>query len=222
MRWNELVKARIKELNTSQEAIAEKIGMTPGGLGHWLNSRRVPSIDQVSVVLKAVGVNQVTLNSDGTVEIPYYQKENVTEPISTKEHPAEYRANKLPVISLVQAGNWSEAIENEHNEYLETTEKVGPGSFWLQVSGDSMTSGYGLSFPDGMYICVDPNKEALNKSFVVAKLESVNEATFKQLVIDVQQRFLKPLNPIYSPIPVSEDCKIVGVVVDAKWKLKNE
>ncbi|TYN14394.1 LexA family transcriptional repressor, partial [Salmonella enterica subsp. enterica serovar Typhimurium] len=48
------------------------------------------------------------------------------------------------------------------------------------------------------------------------KLEDENEATFKKLVMDTGRRFLKPLNPQYPMIEISGNCKIIGVVVDAK------
>ena len=37
-----------------------------------------------------------------------------------------------------------------------------------------------------------------------------------KLVIDAGQRFLKPLNPQYPIIPINGNCRIIGVVVDAK------
>jgi SOS-response transcriptional repressor LexA len=45
-----------------------------------------------------------------------------------------------------------------------------------------------------MVILVDPQVEPINGKLVVAKLDGDNEATFKKLVIDAGQRFLKPLN----------------------------
>ncbi|EBM5549197.1 LexA family transcriptional repressor, partial [Salmonella enterica] len=47
-------------------------------------------------------------------------------------------------------------------------------------------------------------------------LEGENEATFKKLVMDAGRKFLKPLNPQYPMIEINGNCKIIGVVVDAK------
>nr|MBF4396130.1 LexA family transcriptional repressor [Vibrio anguillarum] len=58
-----------------------------------------------------------------------------------------------------------------------------------------------------------------NGNLVVAKLDNVNEATFKKLVVDSGQKYLKPLNPNYPLLPINGNCKIIGVVVDAKIKL---
>lgn len=125
-----------------------------------------------------------------------------------------------PVISWVSAGQWMEAIEPYHRRAVErwydTTVDCSEDSFWLDVRGDSMTSPVGLSIPEGAAILIDPQVEAINGKLVVAKLEGDNEATFKKLVVDAGRRFLKPLNPQYPMIEINGNCRIIGVVVDAK------
>lgn len=125
-----------------------------------------------------------------------------------------------PVLSWVSAGNWAEAIEPYHRKsidrWYETTVDCSDDSFWLDVKGDSMTAPAGLSVPEGMVILIDPEVEAINGKLVVAKIENENEATFKKLVIDAGNKYLKPLNPQYSMIPINGNCRIIGVVVDAK------
>lgn len=126
----------------------------------------------------------------------------------------------FPVISWVSAGQWMEAIEPYHRKgidrWYETTVQCSENSFWLDVKGDSMTSPVGLSIPEGTMILVDPEAEAKNGKLVVAKLDSENEATFKKLVIDAGRKFLKPLNPQYPMTEVDGNCRVIGVVVDAK------
>ncbi len=127
---------------------------------------------------------------------------------------------KFPVISWVSAGEWAEAIEPYHRKsidrWYETTVDCSEYSFWLEVKGDSMTSPVGLSIPEGMMILVDPEVEAISGKLVVAKLDSENEATFKKLVMDAGRKFLKPLNPQYPLMEIDGNCRIIGVVVDAK------
>ncbi len=131
-----------------------------------------------------------------------------------------HSAGAYPLISWVSAGAWHEAIEpyrlNEIEDWPETTEKVSGGSFWLTVKGDSMTSPTGQSVPEGMLILVDPEREPINGSLVVAKLVNENEATFKKLILDAGQKYLKPLNPEYKMQSINGNCKIIGVVVEAK------
>ena len=68
-------------------------------------------------------------------------------------------------------------------------------------------------FHEGETIIVDPGREVINGSYVVAK-NGDNEATFKQFVVDGSSVFLKPLNGRY-PIKDMTGIRfsIVGVVV---------
>lgn len=218
MNWTDLVKARIKEIGMTQEKLAELIEVTPGGMGHWLNKRREPSLSQIAKILKAVSLDSLLLHSDGTLEYP---DEAISNVVHTKS-PIAYQ-KKFPVISYVQAGVWTEALElcmsSSTDEWYETTERTSDRCFWLRVQGDSMTSPAGTSFPEGTLVLVDTEKDFQNGSFVVAKLTDVNEATFKKLVIDAGQKFLRPLNSAYPTMPINGDCRIIGVVVDAKIKI---
>lgn len=89
-------------------------------------------------------------------------------------------------------------------------------TFALRVRGLSMFNPHERrSFRDGDIIFVDPAKDFENGSLVVAKLADSKEATFKQLVVEGERKFLKPLNPSW-PDPIIElpnDATICGVVV---------
>lgn len=134
------------------------------------------------------------------------------------------RLYRYPVISRVAAGTWQEAIEACDPWAYDTFELAdyqakGP-AFWLQVSGDSMTSPVPPSIPEGHLILVDTGIEPRPGDMVVAKLVEADEATFKMLVADAGQLYLKPLNPAYRMIPIDERCRLIGVVVEAKMKLR--
>ncbi|MCY1302225.1 LexA repressor [compost metagenome] len=130
---------------------------------------------------------------------------------------------RYPVISSVVAGGWGEAIqpyEPGAEDRAELTDYKAKGrAFWLEVEGDSMTSPTPPSIPEGHLILVDTGIEALPGHLVVAKLEGDEKATFKKLVSDAGQMYLKPLNPAYPIIPINGNCRIIGVVKEAKMKL---
>jgi SOS-response transcriptional repressor LexA len=164
--------------------------------------------------MKVIGLKELVLNSDGTVNDS--DASNVT-------NPRPYiNAKRFPLISWVSAGQWCEAVEsyslNEIEKWPETTSHADDRSFWLEVRGDSMTSPTGLSIPEGMIILVDPSIEPSSGRLVVAKLETENEATFKRYIVDAGNKYLKPLNPAYSMIPINGNCRIVGTVIEAKWE----
>lgn len=216
--WIDLVKTRMKEAGVTQSMLAEKMGMSQGAIAHWLGGKRKPSIEDIASMMNIVGIRHMTLGADGLIDYPDSVLGN------TEELPAKISYVKsFPVISYVQAGAWTEAVEScpasALDEWQDTTERTSENCFWLRVQGDSMTTPTGISFPEGTLILIDAEKDYQNGSFVVAKLTDINEATFKKLVIDAGQKFLRPLNTAYPTLPINGNCKIIGVVVDAKMKI---
>lgn len=49
-RWQDLAKTRMKEVGMTQEQLAEALGITQGGLGHWLNARREPNLEVIAKI----------------------------------------------------------------------------------------------------------------------------------------------------------------------------
>lgn len=121
----------------------------------------------------------------------------------------------VPVISWVQAGSWHEVIDNfqpgDAEEWLPCPVRCSRETFVVRVRGESMEP----RFHDGELIFVDPQGEARNKSFVVVRLDDSKEATFKQLIIEGDKRYLKPLNPHWPEpvIQINGGATICGVVI---------
>ncbi|MDN3394604.1 MULTISPECIES: XRE family transcriptional regulator [unclassified Pseudoalteromonas] len=119
----------------------------------------------------------------------------------------------VPLVSWVQAGAWSEI--NEVRE-CDATRYMCPvnssdKTFALKVQGVSMEP----KFYEGDLIFVDPEAECIHGSYVVARLDDNNEATFKQLIIESGQKFLKAANPNWPEqlIPINGNCTLVGKVI---------
>jgi len=123
----------------------------------------------------------------------------------------------IPLISWVQAGNWHMAedhyVPGDAEDFYPCPISHGPHTYCLRVRGDSMTSPYGRSYPDGALIYVDPDQRGgiTTGDRVIAKVCGEDLVTFKAFVEDAGNRFLKPLNPQY-PI-VSSDFRILGKVI---------
>jgi SOS-response transcriptional repressor LexA len=119
---------------------------------------------------------------------------------------------RVPLISWVTAGQWREVVDNfqpgDAEQWIDTTKRVGASAFALRVRGDSMEP----RCPDGAIIIVDPEREAVNGSLVVVRLQDDAEATFKRLVMEGGRRFLAPLNPRYPVIEITGPAVVCGVV----------
>ncbi|MGO2306994.1 MAG: LexA family protein [Providencia sp.] len=203
------IKLRRKELKLKQTDLAKKVGVTGSAISQWESGVTEPDGGNLMALASSLGC---------TPEYLINGKEGDGDNVGfSKFHHAR---GEYPLISWVSAGNWSEALEPYHrravDDWYETTVSCSEESFWLDVIGDSMTSPSGLSIPEGMVILVDPNIEPINGKLVVAKLD--DEATFKQYISDAGSLYLKPLNPQYRMVPINGNCKIIGVVVDARIK----
>jgi SOS-response transcriptional repressor LexA len=205
---SERIRARRKDLKIRQVALGKIVGVSNAAISQWERGETEPRGDNLLALSKALQCSpDYLLNGDESTSNVAY-------------HGPHEPKGSYPLISWVSAGEWMEAVEPYHrrtiDNWYETTVDCSEDSFWLDVQGDSMTASGGLSIPEGMVILVDPEVEPRNGKLVVAKLENDNEATFKKLVIDAGRRFLKPLNPQYPMIEINGNCKIIGVVVDAK------
>ncbi len=121
----------------------------------------------------------------------------------------------VPLISWVQAGAWSEISEIKEydaDRYL-CPVKCSDQTFALKVHGVSMEP----KFYEGDLIFVDPEAECIHGSYVVARLDDNNEATFKQLIIESGHKFLKAANPNWPEqlTPINGNCTLVGKVIFA-------
>lgn len=130
---------------------------------------------------------------------------------------------QIPLISWVQAGAFCGVVDlfqpGDAMDWLHTAKKYGPHAYALRVQGDSMVSPYpgARSYPPGFIIFVDPDRAITNGCRVIAKLANTDEATFKVYTEDSGKRYLKPLNPQYPTIEMTEDMSLCGVVVGGTW-----
>lgn len=132
--------------------------------------------------------------------------------------PGPAIGGKVPVISWVRAGGFAEALDNfqpgEADDWVEVATPVKQHTFALRVEGDSMEP----DFPAGTLLIIEPEMAPEPGDFVIAK--NGGDATFKQLVKDGPDWYLKPLNPRYPMKQVLEGTHIVGVVRESVRKFR--
>jgi SOS-response transcriptional repressor LexA len=83
-------------------------------------------------------------------------------------------------------------------------------TYALRVNGDSMARDAGDTFPEGSIIIVEPELKAEPGDYVIALIDD-GQTTFKQLIRDGGDLYLKPLNTRY-PIKPLGKVKVIGVV----------
>lgn len=120
---------------------------------------------------------------------------------------------EVPLVSEVEAGNYTVIDNFKPNASFDTVPvriDVKRHTYALRVHGDSMVSETGDSFPPGAILIVEPEMAPIPGDYVIA-LNTDNETTFKQLVKDGGDLYLKPLNSRY-PIKPLGTARIIGVV----------
>lgn len=155
---------------------------------------------------------------EGGQETVYKSRLEEKEEADKNVSPGPDIRGKVPLISWVQAGDFAEVVDLLHPgeafEWIETTVQPRAHTFALRVQNDSMEP----DFPAGTILIVEPELDAHANDFVIAK-NGDEEATFKQLVRDGGDWYLKPLNPRY-PLKPFAGCQVVGVVRAAERRFR--
>ncbi|HCU0428853.1 helix-turn-helix domain-containing protein [Serratia marcescens] len=126
MKWSELVREHMKTQGVTREKIGNALGKTPGAIGHWLNGRREPSLDEIASILKFLGIQSVTLNSDGTLSSDDGQGITFVQP---KERPAltpeqEELLRMFDTLPRAEAARILDEIKTRSAHYLAMYEEM--------------------------------------------------------------------------------------------------
>jgi SOS-response transcriptional repressor LexA len=189
----------IKQLRASkgltQTQLGDSIGVASGNISRYESGINAPDFDRLEPLADALGVSVSDLflmAETGNVET------------------APEIKGTVPLISWVQAGHWNDVIDNLHpgeGERIPTTYRVRKHTYALRVRGDSMEP----KFPEGAILIVEPDENPEPGAFVIVR-HNGGEATFKQLMVDGNTRYLKPLNSRYPIMEVKPDAVFCGVV----------
>jgi SOS-response transcriptional repressor LexA len=194
------------------------VNKTPQAISKWLNGDAIAEADSMVALCSWLKVRREWLEY-GVLPKQQVGNRNVLNIARDKESNVRKitrRFDKVPLISWVQAGAWCEAnIETHDGEsWLSCPVAISESGYALKVLGDSMTNpGPGRSYPTGSIIFVDPEAETKTGDRVIAQIPRTNEATFKILVEDAGRQFLRPINPQYPIIEITEETHICGKVV---------
>ncbi|KEZ65359.1 peptidase S24 [Pseudomonas syringae pv. syringae FF5] len=194
---------------------------TTQAVSKWLNGEAIAEADSMMALCAWLKVRREWLEYGVLPKAPGL--ETYEEAGSVKSEAAEnvskipLRFGKVPLISWVQAGAWCEAANfdpYDNEDWISCPVPISKNGFALKVRGDSMTNqGSGRSYPAGCIIFVDPDIEANPGDRVIARVPRTDEMTFKVLVEDAGRQFLRPINPQYPIIDITEETYICGKVI---------
>ncbi len=197
MGTHHLIREGRKRLGMSEQQFADAVGVSRGAVQQWEKpGGTAPKRSNQPQVAKVLGISVAELLSGGS---------NVGGRMVVRA--------EVPLVSEVEAGNYT-VIDNfkpkGRFDAVPVTVEVRRHTYALRVHGDSMVSDTGDSFPEGSVVVVEPELTAIPGDYVIV-LNTANETTFKQLVKDGGDLYLKPLNSRY-PIKPLGSAKVIGVV----------
>ncbi|MEH3122003.1 MAG: helix-turn-helix domain-containing protein [Sphingomonas phyllosphaerae] len=120
----------------------------------------------------------------------------------------------VPVIGLIAAGNWREAIQQPLDRIAVVGAK--PHMFALRIIGDSMD----LLAPEGANVTIDPTDPSLTDGSLYAVQNGDGEATIKRFRRSPDR--LEPVssNPVHQPILLgAEPITVIGRATSVTWSL---
>lgn len=193
--FGQVIKALRNRKGLTQQTLADALAVDKGNVSKYESGKQGMTFDRLELLAKTLDISLSDL-------FLMAETGNLSSAPEIK--------GTVPLISWIQAGQWSDAIDNlqpGEGERIHTTYRVRKHTYALRVRGDSMEP----KFPDGAILIVEPDENPEPGSFVIIR-QNGGEATFKQLVQDGTSRYLKPLNSRYPILELKPDAVFCGVV----------
>ncbi|MCX7123693.1 MAG: helix-turn-helix domain-containing protein [Gammaproteobacteria bacterium] len=125
---------------------------------------------------------------------------------------ADKRVIEIPLVEWKDLPNLNDpAVEKQS---IAAMADLSSECFGVYMNDSSMEP----QFSKGSVLIFDPTKTFIDRSYVLIKLSNGNY-TFRQIIVDTEHQFLKPLNPdlIATQIRLlAEDDQVIGVLVEAR------
>jgi SOS-response transcriptional repressor LexA len=232
-RLSQVLTRRMAELGLNYEELARQMEVSSVYISRIVQGKVVPSDDVIFKLCRALD-----LDLDRLVLLAHYEKApDQVKPVFARlgrHSPAEFlgpvrafdnveveaigAGAPVPVVGLVQAGDFMPGEDGGFPagaaDAFVYTDQQARNLFAVRVVNDSMEP----DFREGDVLIVNPNLEAKNGDFVIAKLRADNEVTFKKLVRHDRIIILRPLNSRYQDIVLQDpdEVELVGKVVERK------
>lgn len=213
------VRSRGRGVDIHKQLKIAGVDKTTQAISKWLNGEAMAEADSMVALCAWLKVRREWLEYGVLPKASVMDAPRISAQETDQSNVVEItgRFCRVPLISWVQAGSWCEAANFEPYEvdtWISCPVPISQNGFALKVRGDSMTNpSPGRSYPAGCIIFIDPDVESNTGDRVIARVPRTNEVTFKVLVEDAGRQYLRPINPQYPIIDITEETHICGKVV---------
>ncbi|MDX7949343.1 LexA family protein [Aeromonas caviae] len=214
MNIGERIKLSRSRLKMTQQQLGDKIGANKASISQWENGVYTPDAKNLSALSKALSVSV------------FWLMDGKGDPTGQNIEMASPDIHRIPVITYVQAGVWTETSEIRECDgnwvYITTDLELGERAFAIELKGHSMEP----EFVEGDLVLIDPDEHPHPGDFVVAK-NGEEAATFKKyrprgVGEDGQEVFeLVPLNDDFPTMRSDrQHIQIIGTMVEHRRRRK--
>lgn len=197
------IKLARRKLKWSQAETSKLCGWShyPSRISNYERGIREPKSVDLLKLAKALNISVDWL----------YRDYGVGQPLEVRQSTASFKAIRyVPLLRFSQIAEHLKGEAIQSQDMLPIINVDSSKAFAIVVEGNVMESSQGDSFAQGSIIFVDPSLPANHGDYVVAMINGT--PTFKQIIFDSGQQFLKPLNHRYPILECQNDMQVVGVV----------
>ena len=197
------IKKALALTETTQQELAQKMGISQAAVAQWISGTRKPSLDTLDRIATALDVPVGFFLSDKT--------ETTQDFLNRTSKQTEF----VPVLGISSATNEKFILEENDGIYIRFP-KTGEHQFAIKVEGNCMENPDDPknSIYDGDYIIIDPDVSSTNGDVVLARI-SKEYSTIKRMYIVEEKIELTPDNPDCKKLVKKvEDVEIIGKVVN--------
>lgn len=140
------------------------------------------------------------------------------EPLPANRIPGTFNPGvqgwkQLPLLTWTQVLEWPHIPEQtKPTPTISIDHDVNEHAYALIVKDTTMEP----RFPEGTTLIVDPGLQPQNRDFAIVYVDGQKLPSFKQVLIDGESTYLKPLNPDFKTVLLDKNYKFLGVVVQTR------
>jgi SOS-response transcriptional repressor LexA len=190
---------------------------TTQAISKWLNGEAVPESDSLAALSDWLEVRREWLQYGVPPKSRVFDSPANSEPRPATDEASSWKG-RVPLITWEQVKQYCiKGIDLEAlgaTRWINSPVEIGRRGYAVTVVGDSMTNlGSGKSYPPGSIIYVDPDQPAESGKSVIAQVPGTRDITFKLLAEDAGRLYLRPANPQYPIIDITDETHIFGTVI---------
>ncbi len=133
-----------------------------------------------------------------------------------------YGWTSIPIIAWQKVAIWNKfkqkLQQTNWKNWTSTDLSVSDSTFALLVETDAMSP----TFNEDTILIIDPFVKAKNRDYVIVSSRGKNDTTFRQLLIDGDTQYLKPINADFLTMTMDNDKYLAGTLVQARMDYCHE